>query len=368
MKKIYSIFLVFLLGFVAFSCSDGDDLVYNDSNAVPSKLNGINSAYILNANSSDFATFTYSAADFGMSVSVIYSLETSLTSDFKSAKELASDSKAGALAVPADKMNAILLSWDINPGTPTSVYFRVKAYVQNLSSKPTAMVTYSNVITSTISAYSGEKEYPKVWVIGDYCGWSHANSQFLFCFEENDVKYQGVVDFADKAANGFKLTGIAGWDDTKNWGLDKDAAAPAAEASTLQLISSGGSANIACYSHRFYRFSFDKPTLVLTTDLSFDVLSIVGDAGSQVAGWGKAEVDMEFDKTKQRFWADVEFTNGVIKFRVNHDWAISFGSKTPGKLDGGDNINVTAGKYRVYVNMNNPKDLTYELSEKDFNK
>ena len=42
--------------------------------------------------------------------------------------------------------------------------------------------------------------------------------------------YQGMVDFGEKAASGFKITGIAGWQDDCNWGTDSSAAAPEAEA------------------------------------------------------------------------------------------------------------------------------------------
>ncbi|MCD8182664.1 MAG: SusE domain-containing protein [Bacteroides sp.] len=372
MKKIYSALLMFLLGFITFSCSEDKDPVFNEADAVASKLTAISEAYVLDAATSDFATFSYTAADFGLNVSLLYSLEASLSPDFKDSKELASaDDATKGLEVTAEKMNSMLLSWDVEAETPTVVYFRVKAFVQDLSSKQTAMVVYSNQITSTISAYDGEKEYPKIWVIGDYCGWSHGDSQFLFCFEEDDVKYQGLVDFGEKAEGGFKLSDAADWDHG-NWGVDGNAAAPEAEAGSIQLINSPSSGNISCYSsHRFYHLSFDKTTLMLTKDMSFDAISIVGDAGSQVAGWGGSEVDLQFDAAKQRFWADVEFAAGEIKFRLDNDWGSSWGSITaPGVLDtvDGNNIEVTAGKYRVYVNMNNTGSMTYELSEKDFGK
>ena len=322
MKKIYYTLFVCLMGLLTFSCSEDTDPIHNSEDTTPSPLNAINDSYTLDAPNSQFATVKFPATNFGISV----------------------------------------------PETPETVYFSIKAYVQKLSSKPTAMVAYSNVISSTISPYSGEREYPKVWVIGDYCGWSHDATQFLFCFEEDDKNYQGMVDFGEKAASGFKITGIAGWQDDCNWGTDSSAAAPEAEASTVQLISSGGSGNISCYSKRFYHLSFDKTSLVLKKGNSFTTLSIIGDAGAQVSGWGTAEVDMNFDTAKQRFWADVEFAEGEVKFRIDHDWGTSFGSATEGKLDSGDNIKVPAGKYRVYVNMNNANDMTYELNEKDFGK
>lgn len=369
MKKIYITLLTCVMGLLAFSCSEDIDPIYNSENTTPSTLSAINDSYTLEVTNSQFATFKFTAANFGVSTSIVYALEASLDSNFGTVNELgAATAPDDEIVIAAEKMNSAMLGWDVLPETPTLVYFRIKSYVQNLSSKPTTMVAYSNVISSTISPYSGEREYPKVWVIGDYCGWSHDASQFLFCFEEDDKNYQGIIDFGEKAANGFKITGVAGWKDDCNWGTDGSAAAPEAEASSIQLISSGGSGDISCYSGRFYHLSFDKTSLVLKKGNSFTSLSIIGDAGSQVSGWGAAEVDMNFDTAKQRFWADVEFAEGEVKFRLDHDWTTSFGSATEGKLDSGDNIKVPAGKYRVYVNMNNTNDLTYELNAKDFGK
>lgn len=364
MKKVYNILLALVTVFAVSACGEDTDPIYDETNATASTLQTIAGNYVLSMESADFATFTYSAANFGMDVSVVYSLETSMDESFSQASELGSSTGDTSIEVAADKMNSTLMNWDVAPGTPTTVYFRIKSYVQNLSSRPTDMVLYSNVISSIITPYSSDKEYPKVWVIGDYCGWSFDTTQYLFCFEEDDVNYQGMVDFGEKAANGFKITGVAGWDDTCNWGTDGNAAAPSAEASSIVLISAAGSGNIACYSNRFYHFSFDKTTLTLKKGDSFNMLSIVGDASGS---WDN-DIDMEFDTAKQRFWTDVDFSDGEFKFRVDHDWAVSYGSKTEGLLDSGDNIKVSAGKYRVYVNMNNAGNLTYELSAKDYGK
>lgn len=91
---------------------------------------------------------------------------------------------------------------------------------------------------------TAERTYPQVWVIGDYCGWNFDNAQGLFCFSGDEVTYEAIVDLGEKAANGFKLSGEAGWNDACNWGTDGDAAAPETEAPSITLISSSGSGNI----------------------------------------------------------------------------------------------------------------------------
>ena len=102
----------------------------------------------------------------------------------------------------------------------------------------------------------------------------------------------------------------------------------------------------------------------LEKKLAFDVLGIVGDA---VGGWSD-DIEMNFDTKKQRFYADVELTAGSIKFRADGKWDTSFGSKTEGLLNSSGNIKVTAGKYRIYVNLNNSANQTYELNADDYGK
>ena len=104
--------------------------------------------------------------------------------------------------------------------------------------------------------------------------------------------------------------------------------------------------------------------MVLKKNLSFNQLGIVGDA---VGSWDN-DVVMEFDAEKQRFYADVTLTEGEMKFRLDGTWTTSFGSSTEGLLDSGDNIKVPAGNYRVYVNLNNSTNQTYELNAEDYNK
>ncbi len=207
--------------------------------------------------------------------------------------------------------------------------------------------------------------YDKVWVIGDYCGWNHGNTQFLFDYAKDGNTYSGVVDFGGKAANGWKITGVAGWDDTCNWGLDGDAATPEDEAAAIQLISSGGSKDIKIYSKRFYNFEFDKSSLTLKVKKGFDALGVIGDFN----GWG-ADVEMKYNPSLVRFFADVEIpADGGFKVRVagswnNGDWGASEGDATAGPIPtGGNNVSVKAGKYRIYLDLNKG---TIEASAKMF--
>lgn len=311
---------------------------------------------ITSENMGEIQTFTWDAADFGVLTQINYSIEAAVGDE--APVVLFSDLTGTSTEQPYESINTKLVyDVGVEPDTPTTVNFYVSATIGTDYKK-----VYSEPVSVTMTVTKAERVYPTVWVIGDYCGWSHDNSQFLFSFLDDEINYEGVIDFGEKAANGFKLTGIAGWDDSCNWGLDGEAEKPEAEASSITLISSGGSGNIDIYSKRFYRFAFDRSSLTLTKSLSFDQLGIVGDG---VGSWDN-DLVMEFDAKTQRFWVDATLVAGEIKFRLDGAWDTSFGSATEGMLDSGDNIKVPAGNYRIYVNLNNSAAMTYELNAEDY--
>lgn len=343
------------------ACQDLDETkVYAPEDVVAPVLHDMEPITITSENMGDPVVFSWDGADYGVKTGIDYSVEASYNGgprvvlytgiattsteqtyeDLNGRLFLGADS--GGVGVPAD--------------TPSDVDFYVSSTIGTGQPK-----IYSAPVTINVTVTAAERVYPQIWVIGDYCAWSFDNSQFLFSFAGDEVLYEGVIDFGAKAANGFKISGVGAWDDTVNWGTD-GVTTPEPEAASIQLIASGGSGNIAAYSKRFYRFAFDRGTLVLTKGLAFDQLGIVGDG----AGSWDVDVVMDFDPIKQRFWADATLVAGQIKFRVDGAWDTSFGSNVEGKLNSADNITVPAGNYRIYVNLNNPLDQTYELNAADY--
>ena len=309
------------------------------------------------------AAFTWSLADFGVKTQVNYSLEAATAANSDAKVVIVSGITADAEALEAgsltftveyEKLNAILFNdLKLNDGVAENVLFTVGAKVGEYAP------VYSNAITVSCKVTAAEKQYPKLYVVGSYNGWSHDKNQYLFDFAGTDAVYQGMVDFGeDHAANEFKITGGA-------WGNDEHSMSGPhdAESKTIALVAGGGD-NINVYqAKRYYHLTFDR-ALTLTADFSFDQLGVIGDFN----GWG-ADVVMEFNASKQRFYADVEFSaDGGFKFRADAGWDVNWGVKG-GVLElNGDNIAVTAGNYRVYVNMNNLGEMTYELNAGMFGK
>ena len=307
-------------------------------------------------------TFTWDAADFGVRTQINYSIEASYNDGAKLV--LFTGMNGTSSEQTYESLNNILaLSVEdgglgVPSGEPTDVDFYISATIGTDFEK-----FYSAPATVRMTVTTAERTYPQVWVIGDYCGWNFDNAQGLFCFSGDEVTYEAIVDLGEKAANGFKLSGEAGWNDACNWGTDGDAAAPETEAPSITLISSGGSGNIMVYSKRFYRFVFDRSTLTLSNKLSFNSMGIIGDATP--GGWD-TDTEMNFDTQKQRFWVDVTLSAGEFKFRADNDWAINFGGADGRLSQNGDNIKATAGNYRVYATLNNSAEITYELNAGDY--
>ena len=302
--------------------------------------------------------FTWSAADYGVPTQINYSLEAATAAAPDAKVTITSGITTTSAEVDYETLNAILFNdLGLADGVAEDVNFSIGVKVGEYAK------IYSNVVTVSCKVTAAEKQYPKLWVVGSYNGWAHdASNQFLFDFAGNDTVYQGMIDFSaineDHSANEFKITGGA-------WGTDEHSmnGAHDAESKTISLVAGGGD-NINVYqAKRFYHLTFDR-ALTLTADVSFDQIGVIGDFN----GWG-ADVVMNFNASKQRFYADVEFpADGGFKFRLDGGWDVSYGSTGSGVLDSGDNIPVKAGNYRVYLNMNNFAEMTYTLDAKMYGK
>lgn len=370
MKRLLNYIPVLGVALAFTACeSDLDGVTYNAENAQAAVLEApATTSYVLESRNSENVAFTltWTKPDFGYNTIVTTNIDFDLAgNNFANAVQLASVTTAESQDIQVGALNTNILTLLRNQGIEED--YSARDFEIRLSSSISNASTplYSNVITLNIQPYSADIQYPEVYVIGDYSSWGWDTAQSLFSFSEDGVNFEGVIDFNTSTGGGFKLTGATNWDNG-NWGLDGSAAAPDAEAASITLINDGGSGNISCYSHRFYRFQFNNSTLVLTNNLSFDALYLVGSASGLTWDTSVSENIMKFDAEKQRFYIDYTFAaNDEIKFLTdNGTW---FGGTSDGGLNTQDNIKVTtAGNYRIYVNLNNSSNMTYELNAEDY--
>ena len=339
-----------LAGLTMASCTQEHiDVQYIPENAVAPVLGDIQGC-ALEDGGADIVV-EYTKANFGVATAQSHNLYISTSETMEGMKKATATFDATTITLKQSDINIVALDF-ADAGAEVDLYF---AIVANLNTDKGAAVAgtelKSNVVKATFKSYNAEvlpsDKFEKVWVIGDYCGWDHGKTQFLFDYNSTGTTFAGVVDFADadgvsKAANGFKLTGVAGWDDTCNWGLEDNTTAEA-EASSLQLITGGGSQDIKSYAKRFYGFEFDNTTLVLKKTWSADQIGVIGLNGD----WDN-DIVMNYNPVWTRFYVDIEATADTeMKFRADAGWDLNWGVDC---AQGGDNIAVAAGKYRVYFN------------------
>lgn len=360
-KLLYSI--IALTGLAFASCTQEHiDVQYNPENAVAPTLGAIEGCELSDGGAD--IVVEYTKADFGVATANAHNLYISKSEDMADMKKAKAAFADATITLTQSDLNVVALDF-AEAGTEVDLYFAV---VANLNTDKGAAVAgtdlMSNVVKATFKSYVADvlptEKFEKVWVIGNYCGWSHDNTQFLFDYNATGTTFTGIVDFADAegvslANTGFKLTGIAGWDDSCNWG-EETKATEVDEPASIQLITGGGSQDIMRYAKRFYAFEFDNTTLVLKKAWGADQIGIIGLNGD----WNN-DIVMEYNAKWTRFYADIEVAEATeMKFRADAAWDINWGVDC---VMGGDNIPVAAGQYRVYFN---PVTGLIEFNAKNF--
>lgn len=356
-NKYITLLSIMLLAFIG--CSDDKDKVfYNPDGIETNTLGAVKDSYFLNQDEASkvIDTFRWGKLDFGYQAAITYVLQIDLQGkEFANPQEVTSTSRLEA-DVTVEALNKSMLAlqrtYKFVHATQQEVEFRVLGRISEATEG-----IHSNALPSKVTPYF---TFPKVWIIGDYCGWDHGSTQFLYAFDdEKPNRLEAWVDFNDKAANGFKLTGAADWDNG-NWGV-KEGQSVEPEAKEIVLWDDGGSQDIKAYSRRFYKLGFDKNSLTVYNLYSMDSFGILGSALDN-------ELEMSFDEKEQEFTITTTFKKGDIRFRADKkEGDLSFGKgSADGKLAQGNTpISVDAGMYTIKVNINNPADFNYIIEETD---
>ena len=219
-KLLYSILA--LAGLTMASCTQEHiDVQYIPENAVAPTLGNIEGCELQDGGAD--IVVEYTKADFGVATNQAHNLYVSKSEDMADMKKAKATFGDTTITMTQADINIAALDFAA-AGEQVDMYFAV---VANLSTDKGDAVAgtelQSNVVKATFKTYVADilptDKFDKVWVIGNYCGWAHDKTQFLFDYNSTGTTYSGVVDFAgadgvSMAADGFKLTGDAGWDET----------------------------------------------------------------------------------------------------------------------------------------------------------
>jgi hypothetical protein len=287
------------------------------------------------------AKFTWDAADYGFEAAVTYTLQVTITGDFKDANDIGVTSKT-ELEILNSKMNSTLLILGAEPLVAATVKCRVKAVIN-----PAVTTIYSDTSTLTVTPFEKIIIYPKLYVPGNYQGWSPNNENTVISSVKSDEKYEGFL-YMDVTDPEFKLLKVPAWEEANTIG-DPDASGTSGN---LQIGSWGGNNIKATGGPGYFRIKADlieaKYSWVKTD------WGLIGSATP--GGWG-SDQDLTYNSTDDIWTITVDLIVGEMKFRANDGWDINFGD------DGGDkkleyngaNIAVAvAGNYTITLDLGNP--------------
>lgn len=367
MKLIKYTLAITLVALTALSCVKNETkVIYDESNAVSGVINTPSAIVLEDATKgSNLPAFTWTKSTFGFDAAVNYVVEICLSgNNFQKVKVLGTVN-TNSLVIKQSDLQTAMTYLEAPLGELRAVQMRVKS---SISSTFTPIV--SAVSTFNVTTYRpAEPEYPKVWIVGDYCGWNHANSQFLYDATSSGEFFEGwvtfVSDYATQAGvpqNGFKITYTGGWN-------GDDVGSNDTEVVNNKINIHPGS-DIKLFTGKILKLKLDNRNQNARTLEKVASLNRIGVVGSATpSGWGSPDVEMKFNPTTREFQAlNVTLTTGEIKFRADDDWALSWGTfassanKNPDQLTSanGNNIAVNAGTYNIYFNLNKV-DPTYRI-------
>ncbi|MEM9929780.1 MAG: SusE domain-containing protein [Bacteroidota bacterium] len=297
----------------------------------------------------EFATFTWSAADFGFAAGVSYSVEVDLAgNNFAEAEAIVPAVNATQALVKNGEVNNFLIGRDVAGGTEQAMETRIKAVVGR---EEDGNVLYSDVVTLNVTPFEAERVYPGLYVPGAHQGWDPATAPQIYDISDppNGI-YDGYIFFAD-ASNEFKFTDAPNWDNGNFGDNDGDG-----------NIDDGGD-NIVGTDAGLYRLTVNINDKTYTSELTN--WGVIGSATP--TGWD-SDTDMVYDAGTGILSVTLDLVGGddsAIKFRANDDWATNLGDTgADGTMEyGGDNIAVAeSGNYTIELMLGQPI-FAYKLTK-----
>ena len=378
MKKVLYTILAAAAGLLLYSCKQEHiEVVYDPIATTVQTLGGFTDTVLDAEGAAVIGNFN--PADFKIQAAKVYTLYVSPSADMYDESTMTSkisvdkETNVGTISIAQKDLNSKILGLGGEADVPFTLYFQLGASIANDKGNAISSTeVFSNIVSANFTPYNSlvldVDTYNHVWIIGASSAvgsWSFDKvHQYLYDYDKTGETFTGLIDFGeDGPAGGFKLTGVGNWDDeTKNWG--SEAQAEADEAATVQIVAGGGSKDIKCYSKRYYAFSFNTTSLVLTKLYSFDNIGIVG----AFNGWNAVDANMKmsYNQDFHRFYIDYTFAEASeLKFTCDDAWDTNWGGADGATAAGGANIAVDAGSYRIYLDLNKG---TYELSTSMFGK
>ncbi len=223
--------------------------------------------------------------------------------------------------------------WDINWGATD---FPSGVGIQGGPNIPVIAGNYDITFNHTTGVYTFSFDSP-IGILGDATpgGWDEDTNMF---YSDADGVFFATLDLTMGSA---KFRKDDAWD--VNWGSTDFPSG----------FGTQGGDNIPIPSAGTYYITLDTATgeYNFVEQVSYETIGIIGDATP--GGWDE-DTDMTKDANDPDMWTVfIDLTDGDVKFRADDAWDVNWGGgmfPIGTATQGGDNITVTAGYYRVDFN------------------
>ncbi len=358
MKKI-NLITTLIVGFVLFlgSCQkvETDPRLNVDLSVASAIINPESgSSYVLvladsaNPFTVNWTEATYSVSDGAALPMPTYSLQMAYAdSNFTGNKELYNTQDLMFETI-VYKFNNTLINFGIPGDSTANIELRVISGISDASYTNDT----SDVINLTVTTFKAAEppppaETPRLWVPGDYQGWSPGDAPNVWSLL-NDGIYTGYVYYPEGGSYEFKFTSAPDWDHT-NFG---------AGASDGLLDSDDGAGNLSVPDFGNYYLTCDTINLVWAHELR--TFALIGSFN----GWDADEA-LTWDDANQMFTITMDFDAATeFKWRVNADWTLNLGDSGAGdntlSQDGDNIILEDAGNYTINLFLG-PEVPIYEV-------
>jgi hypothetical protein len=283
----------------------------------------------------------FTRPDFGYNAAVTNTLQIGRNgTNFVGAKEYVIDPGSSSKLFTGMELNSLLLSMDLPTGTSSLVNVRIKSSVST-NVEP----VYTNVLNLNVTPFA-LTEY--LYMPGAHQGWNASNPDSLISETGNGI-FRGIIQFTSSLSQ-FKLLR------NKAWGPPEfgRASGQGDTAPSTGILVGGQNLVGPVTAAPYTTDNFEVVANMNTNTIAYTPNSW-GLIGSATPGGWSDDTVMKYNNTTKTWSVRVTLTNGMIKFRKNHDWAVNLGGSGGNLSQGGSDIAVTAGTYTITLNTETNK-------------
>lgn len=354
MKKIIKYITAACLGIISLnSCSDDNDITQLNSAdfVAPNITTTSTTATLSESTQNEIAfTFNWSPANYGVSSPIKYEIQvTNAEGNFDNAKILTSTTSTTFEITGTELNNFVVEKLGLAEETEGTIKYRVASLLGTYGG---ADKLFSDVKTITLTPFSTSKESPwglvgsatvNGWGGPDVPFWKTTTPGILEAYATLAPEASGSMEFKIRKNN--------------EWVEDMGGSVTATTDTGFSGTLAAGGSNIVVPVAGHYRIEINLNDNTFTATKFH--WGIVGDATPN--GWTGPDAQVfSYDGLNDVWYIDrATFTDGFIKFRKNSEWVEDFGGSNGILAAGGSDIAVTAGTYKVIMDL---KNLKYSLT------